>query len=220
MRTIVKQIVKHFALSEIQAWDRFYKANFVNSLSGFKPASLIGTSNDQGVHNLAIFSNIVHLGADPALIGFVNRPREAAPHTLANIEATGQYTLNHVHADFADKAHQTSAKYPKGISEFDAVGLTPMLHENFSAPFVLESKIRFGLELDEIISLKQNGTFLVVGKLTHVFIEEQLLSADGFIDASKAEGIVSLGLDAYYTTVFHSRYAYAKADQPIRQIPI
>ena len=58
----------------LSTYDRFYRGNLINSLSGFKPASLIGTSDDQGRTNLAIFSNIVHLGADPALVGFVNRP--------------------------------------------------------------------------------------------------------------------------------------------------
>jgi flavin reductase (DIM6/NTAB) family NADH-FMN oxidoreductase RutF len=88
---------------ELNSYDRFYRANLINSLSGFKSASLIGTKNKDGISNLAIFSNIVHLGADPALIGFVNRPLEAAPHTLTNIETTGFYTINHIHADWADK---------------------------------------------------------------------------------------------------------------------
>jgi ferritin len=77
---------KHFSLSELQTWDRFTRANFINSLSGFKSLSLIGTVNDKGVSNLAVFSNIVHLGADPALIGFINRPLSAAPHTIQNIQ--------------------------------------------------------------------------------------------------------------------------------------
>jgi len=30
---------------EFQQWERFYRANFINSLSGYKSASLIGTCN-------------------------------------------------------------------------------------------------------------------------------------------------------------------------------
>lgn len=211
--------MKHFPIAEVEAWDRVFRANFVNSLSGFKPVSLIGTVDSSGQYNLAIFSNIVHLGADPALIGFINRPREAAPHTLANIESTCKYTINHIHSNFVERAHQTSAKYAQEVSEFEAVGLTPVAYENFEAPFVLESKIQFALELDEVIPLKQNGTFLVVGKVVHVFLEDNLISADGFIDASKASSIVSLGLDAYYTTSPVARYAYAKPNLPSRLIP-
>ena len=104
--------MQHFTINEIKEWDRFYRANFINSLQGFKPVSLLGTVNENGQPNLAIFSNIVHLGADPALIGFINRPVEAAPHTLHNIEVTGQYTINHIQPSFVAAAHQTSAKYP------------------------------------------------------------------------------------------------------------
>ena len=103
---------RQFSADVWTKWDRFYRANFLNSLSGFKSASLIGTISESGIPNLAIFSNIVHLGADPALIGFVNRPLAAAPDTIANIQATGVYTINHIQEAFYQKAHQTSAKYP------------------------------------------------------------------------------------------------------------
>ena len=79
---------KHLRLSDLQGFDRFTRANILNSLSGFKSASLIGTVNKNGQANLAIFSNLVHIGADPALVGFINRPLDAAPHTLSNIQET------------------------------------------------------------------------------------------------------------------------------------
>mgnify|MGYP000101847624 CR=1 FL=1 len=60
--------MQYFSINEIKEWDRFYRANFINSLQGFKPACLLGTVNERGQPNLAIFSNIVHIGADPALM--------------------------------------------------------------------------------------------------------------------------------------------------------
>lgn len=101
---------KHLRLSDLQGFDRFTRANILNSLSGFKSASLIGTVNKNGQANLAIFSNLVHIGADPALVGFINRPLDAAPHTLSNIQETGSYTINHITADIFPQAHQSSAK--------------------------------------------------------------------------------------------------------------
>ncbi len=207
----VKRFVKHFTIEEIQGWNRFYRANFVNSLSGFKPVSLIASQNEQGQVNLAIFSNIVHVGADPALIAFINRPREAAPHTISNIESTGRYTINHIHSDFVEKAHQTSAKYPAGVNEFSEVGLTEEWKEDFPVPFVLESHIQYALELSEIIPIRQNGTFLVVGKLLHAFVEQTIIADDGYIDLSKAGSVVSNGIDGYYNVQPIARFAYAKA---------
>jgi flavin reductase (DIM6/NTAB) family NADH-FMN oxidoreductase RutF len=210
--------VKHFSLSDIQAWDRFYRANFVNSLSGFKPVSLIASKSSKEDLNLAIFSNIVHIGADPAMIGFINRPREAAPHTIRNIEETGIYTINHIRGEFAEQAHQTSAKYPDGVNEFDAVGLNPEFKVDFGVPFVKESHIQYAMELFEIIPLRMNNTFLVVGQLQHAFVEKGALKEDGFLELSAAGSMVSLGLDAYYQTTPHSRFSYAKPDQSPRSI--
>ena len=209
--------MKHYSIAEIQGWTRIYRANFVNSLSGFKPVSLIATVNKTNQPNLAIFSNIVHLGADPALIGFINRPREAAPHTIRNIEDTGFYTINHILPSFVDKAHQTSAKYPEDVNEFDAVGLTAVSKDGFSVPYVRESHVQMALSLSEIIALS-NGTFLVVGALEHAYVNEKAVAGDGFIELSKEDSIVSLGLDAYYQTSPLDRYSYAKPDQLLNSI--
>lgn len=207
-----------FSLSDIQGWGRFYRGNFINSLSGFKSASLIATVNTDGISNLAIFSNIVHIGADPALIGFVNRPKEAAPHTLSNIEATGQYTINLIPANLIEQAHQSSAKYANGESEFNAVGLTEEFTEHSKAPFVFESPVKYAMELKEIIPIKFNNTFFVIGAVTGVFADEQILSADGFLDLEKANIVTSLGIDGYYATEKLARFSYAKPGKELTRI--
>ncbi len=201
---------QHFDIATIKNWDRFYRTHFVNSLSGFKSVSLIGTVNEKGQTNLAIFSNIVHVGADPALIGFINRPIEAAPHTLKNIESTKQYTINHIKSAMIDASHQTSAKYAPGESEFNAVGLTAEWKTNCQAPFVLESKVKYSLTLVEIIPIAINKTFLVIGALQDVYVEEQVLQSDGFLQIEKVHSVCSLGIDGYYETNLLKRLAYAK----------
>lgn len=200
----------NFSLSDINSWERFYRANFINSLSGFKSASLIGTIDTEGIYNLAIFSNIVHIGADPALVGFVNRPLGAAPHTIANIESTHEYTINLFTSLNIQQAHQTSAKYATGKSEFDATGLTPQIMPFCKAPFVKESPAKYALELKEIIPVKQNNTWFVIGAITNVVIESDILGEDGFLSLENAGVVTSLGIDAYYTTQKVQRLPYAK----------
>lgn len=201
------------SLADIQEWDRFYRGNFINSLSGYKSASLIATVNKSKTPNLAIFSNIVHIGADPALIGFINRPREAAPHTLANIEDNREYTINHIHPSFTVQAHQTSAKYADGVSEFTATGLTPQWLAGCIAPFVKESKCGYSLRLVEIVPIKHNQTFLVIGAVQLVKFEKQSLESDGFLSLHKIESIASLGIDGYYNPISIARYEYAKPNK-------
>lgn len=209
----------HLPIEIIQSWTRFYRGNFVNCLSGFKSASLIGTINTEGDTNLAIFSNIVHLGADPALIGFINRPKEAAPHTISNIETNGWYTINHIHSEIIEQAHQTSAKYEEGDSEFSAVGLTPEWQKDIPVPYVKESLIKYALQLVEIVPIKHNNTFLVIGALKEAWIDDIVLDDDGFLSLERANSITSLGVDGYYETKRVARFAYAKPDVAPREIP-
>lgn len=196
--------------STISTWERFYRANFINCLSGYKPVSLIGTVNATGQSNLSVVSNIVHIGADPALIGYINRPRKAAPHTISNIELTGVFTINHIKPDFIEKAHMTSAKYPENISEFEATGLTPEYIEGIRSPFVKESNVKYALHLREIVPIPLNDTSLVIGEVLLVSLDEGIISSDGFLDLTKAESVCSNGIDGYYSTQRLNRFAYAK----------
>ncbi|MFZ4104446.1 MAG: flavin reductase family protein [Sediminibacterium sp.] len=211
--------MQQFTPAEWQSWERFYRANFINSLTGFKSASLIGTINAQGVPNLGMFSSIVHIGSDPALIGYINRPIAAAPHTLANIKANGFYTVNHIQASFVDKAHQTSAKYPDEVNEFKEVGLTEEYFDGIIVPFVKESQIKYLLSLKEIVPILLNDTFLVIGQLEQVLIDPSLQpTSDGFLHLDQAGSICSNGLDAYYKTELMDRYDYAKPGIPLQKM--
>jgi flavin reductase (DIM6/NTAB) family NADH-FMN oxidoreductase RutF len=205
--------------STIQTWERFYRANFINSLTGFKSVSLIGTTNTKGQANLGIFSSLVHIGSDPALIGYINRPIKAAAHTMANILATGVYTINHIHPSFLQQAHQTSAKYPDQVNEFDEVGLTPEFLDDTTAPFVKESKVKYSLTLEEIIPIKLNDTFLVIGKVQQVKLEEDILLPDGFLELDKVSSTCSNGVDGYYSTRLIDRYQYAKPGVKVSSLP-
>jgi flavin reductase (DIM6/NTAB) family NADH-FMN oxidoreductase RutF len=202
--------MQHIPLQTVKTWDRFYRSNFINSLTGFKAVSLIGTVNKAAQPNLAIFSSIVHLGSDPALVGYINRPLAAAPNTIENIKATNVYTINHIHPGILSQAHQTSAKYQAGVSEFTEAGLTPVYKQNIIAPFVQESMVQYSLQLVEVVPVKHNNTFLVIGSIQHVFLAEGIVEADGFIAIDETGSIASLGSDGYYLPQKIARYKYAK----------
>ncbi len=205
----------------IDTWDRFFRANFINSLTGFKSVNLIGTADAKGNTNLGIFSSIVHIGSNPPYIGFINRPVEASPHTITNIRETGFYTINHINASIMEQAHQTSAKYPAEVSEFEAVGLTPQFNNSIKAPFVKESKVKYALELEEIVPIQWNNTFLVIGRILFVVLEDDIASArDGYLHLDQAGTICSNGMDGYYSTNLIDRFTYAKPDKKTESIKL
>ncbi|MDO6489246.1 flavin reductase [Colwellia sp. 6_MG-2023] len=197
-----------------------YRAKLINSLSGFKSANLIGTVNKQGQTNLAMFSSVVHLGASPALIGFITRPHIVTRHTLENILQTKQYTINQVNKNIWRSAHQTSARYDADQCEFKHTGLTPMFIDEVNAPFVKESLLKYALTLEEIIPVAANNTQLVIGKVTNIICEPHAIRKDGYIDIESLETVSISGLDSYHVTERLSRLSYAKKDKLPEELSI
>ncbi|MEM9025143.1 MAG: flavin reductase, partial [Bacteroidota bacterium] len=147
-----------------------FRRNLMNCLSGYKSAHLIGTADASGNTNLAVFNSVVHIGANPPFIGFIQRPLTVPRHTYSNLRASGYYTLNHIGAKQVEAAHQTSAKYEEGQSEFEATGMPAEYLGNFPAPYVAGSPIRLGLKFQEEHPIKANGTVLVIGRVMEVHI--------------------------------------------------
>ena len=195
-----------------------YRANFINSLGGFKSVVLIGTKSENGNENLAIFSSLFHLGANPALCGIVVRPNEEKENTLGNIIRTKHYTINHISPSFYKQAHQCSAKYKEGESEFKKVGLTHQFIDEIYAPFVQESKVKFACEFVQKIDIPLNGTFLIIGKIIKTIVPKEFINEDGFINLEQAETITCSGLDSYHITKQIARLSYAKVDRGVNEI--
>jgi flavin reductase (DIM6/NTAB) family NADH-FMN oxidoreductase RutF len=197
-------------LVQLMEMEQRKRAQFINSISGFRSVALIGTTDTNGQTNLAIFSSIVHIGSNPPLLSFIMRPDSVERHTLTNILETGFYTINHINAGIYEKAHQTSARYPKSVSEFEATGLTPSFKNDFVAPFVAESHIQIGMEFKERLDISINQTSMIIGEIKFVHYPTNCLIDDGFIDIEKAGSITSAGLDSYHTTQVLKRLEYAK----------
>lgn len=200
--------------------EKLERAALINSITGFKSLSLIGTVDTQQQTNLAVFNSVVHLGANPALMGFIVRPDSVERHTLSNIEETRYFTINHVHKQIYEQAHQTAARYGKDVSEFEACGLTPVYLNEFNSPFVKESAIKIGLEFAERIDIALNGTILVIGKIMQLYFPENAWCLDGYVDIEKAGTIACSGLDSYHETHRLARLGYAKPDKETTRIQL
>lgn len=211
-------MIKHFTSETLLDIEKHERAHLINSLGGFKSLALVGTSDSKENTNLAVFSSVFHVGANPPLIGLIFRPSPPERNTYSNIIETGFYTINHVNETIYKQAHQTSARYDKEISEFDITGLTPEYKDAFFAPYVSESNIQLGIEFKEKIDLTINNTILIVGEITQIYIPETCLSADGFVDIEKANTVTCSGLDSYHKTVQLDRLSYAKPNKEVSSI--
>jgi flavin reductase (DIM6/NTAB) family NADH-FMN oxidoreductase RutF len=204
----------YYSLKDILALERLKRLNIINSVTGIKPANLIGTISDEGKANLAIFSSVVHLGSNPPLLGFMLRPHyEVRRHTYENILATGFYTINHVHESFAENAHYTSAKFDKDQSEFEVCGLAEEYLYGFQAPFVRESSLKMGMKFLEALHIKQNDTNLVIGEIQHLIIPDKSIEEEGHVDLSMIDDVGISGLHSYYSLKKIAKYPFARPDE-------
>lgn len=210
----------HISNSEIMAMEKQTRVNFANSLSGFKSVCLVGTQNKIQQTNLTIISSLMHIGSNPPLFAMVFRPGVVPRHTLENILETGFYTINHINETIYKQAHQTSARYDRAISEFDATGLNPEFKDDFFAPFVAESHVQLAMEFKEKIDLTINNTVLVIGEVKEVYFPVDCIEKDGFLNIEKSATITCSGLDSYHKTVLLDRLSYAKPDKELTSIQI
>ena len=204
--------------TDIEKFEKQKRVHLINSLGGFKSVALVGTSDKNGNTNLAIFSSFFHIGANPPLIGMIFRPSPPERDTMRNIIDTGFYTINHINESIYKQAHQTSSRYDASVSEFDATGLKTEYKNNFFASFVAESHIQLGIEFREKIDISINNTIMIIGEIVQIYIPNDCMSDDGFIDLEKANTITCSGLDSYHKTVQLDRLSYAKPDKKITSL--
>jgi flavin reductase (DIM6/NTAB) family NADH-FMN oxidoreductase RutF len=194
--------------------DRIARLKIINAITGIKPANLIGTIREDGLTNVAVFSSIVHLGSNPPLIGFIMRPQgDINSDTYKNIMSTKQYTINHIHPEFVERAHYTSAKFDTSVSEFKRCNLNEFYVADFKAPFVKESTFKMGLKFREEVKIELNGTSLIIGEIEELMIPENAIDNDFNINLSASNSVGISGLNSYYNISKIADYPYAHVEE-------
>ncbi|MEC8723631.1 MAG: flavin reductase [Bacteroidota bacterium] len=201
----------HLKRQDFEALDHVYRINLINSCSGFKSANLLGTKSNAGAPNVAVFSSVTHLGSKPPLLGVIFRPVSDVPrNTYENIIETGQFTVNHIDMPIIEDAHHTSAKYAKEVSEFGMTNLVEEYKNEWHAPFVKNAPIQMALTYCEEYLIKSNNCIQLIGEIKDLYIREDLLEADGFINLSKGNVVAINGLDGYTVPILKTRIEYQR----------
>jgi len=205
--------MKTFTNKEISELEHIYKINLINSATGFKSANLIGSVSASGTTNVSIFSSVVHFGSAPPLLGMVFRPTTVARHTYDNIKENGYYSINHIYKSIVKDAHHTSAKYPADVSEFDKTNLEEEYKTNSNIPFVKGAPVQLLMKYVNEYKIEENGTILMLGEIQKLYIKEDIIEPNGFINLAKAEVVAINGLDSYAETKVLERLHYQRPKQ-------
>ena len=197
----------------IHQLEKVDRLNLINSITGISPANLIGTISNDCIENLAIFSSVVHIGSNPPLMGFVLRPtKENTRDTYENIIATNKFTINHINSDMIERSHYTSVKFDKNESEFQKCKFKAEYLNNFQAPYVKESYVKIGLELEDIQLIKSNGCRLIIGSVQQLYVTDNAIHKNGNIQLELLDSIGVNGLNTYYSFNKVAEYPYARVN--------
>jgi len=210
--------MKIYTDKDIESFDKYFRIKFVNGITGFKSANLIGTKSAEGIENLAVFSSVVHIGSHPPYLGFVTRPITVPRNTYENIKSTNFFTVNAISDKMASQAHSTSAKYAKDVSEFDECDISCSYINDFYAPFVENAPIGIGCEFVEEIEIKSNATRMIIGKIKLVVASGLELHQDGYPKLSEANVTAISSLDGYHKVLSPRRFEYARPGEPTLEI--
>ena len=200
----------HYTRDQINDLEKIKKINLINSCSGYKSANLIGTISKEGITNVAVFSSVTHLGSNPPTLGFILRPTTVPRDTYKNILESGVFTINHIFEDIIEDAHHTSAKYEEAISEFDITALEDEYHNDCIAPFVKGSPVQMEMKFIEEYHIKSNNVIHIISEIKNLYVKDDILNDDGFLDLAKGKVAAINGLDAYAIADGNTRFNYQR----------
>jgi flavin reductase (DIM6/NTAB) family NADH-FMN oxidoreductase RutF len=163
-----------------------------------RPIAWISTRAADGSLNLAPFSFFQALTGTPPLVVVSIGKRKGAPKdTLHNIQETGEFVINTVTEELAEKMNLTSGDYEAATDEFELAGLTPAPSEIVKAPRVAESPINMEARLFQLVPLNGSDYSLVIGEILCWHVAEGCLAPDGLVDIARIRPIARLARDEY-----------------------
>ena len=210
--------MQKFTKDELSTMSKVPRLNLLNCITGYKSANLIATVSKEGISNVAIFSSVTHLGSEPPLIGFILRPTTVPRDTYKNIKETGYFTVNHITSAMIADAHHTSSGYEESISEFDKTNLEAEYIENNKFPFVKGSPVKLFCKYLNEYKIEENGCLHIIASVEELYVEDNLLHEDNWIQLDRGNVVAINGLDGYAVPKIKDRFQYARPDQPTKSM--
>ncbi|MBL0343491.1 MAG: flavin reductase [Bacteroidetes bacterium] len=167
-----------------------------------RPIAFASTIDKNGNPNLSPYSFFNAFGSKPPTLIFspARRVRDnTIKHTLENIYETMEVVINVVNFQMVQQASLSSCEYPKGVSEFEKAGFTPIPSELIKPFRVKESPVQFECIVKQVIETGQEGGAgnLVICEILLMHINENVLDEQGKIDQHKIDLVARCGYDWY-----------------------
>ena len=169
---------------------------------GPRPICFASTIDKNGKANLAPFSFFNVFSANPPIAVFSpsrSGRTGATKDTYENIKEVPECVINVVNYDMVYQTSLASSPYPKGISEFEKAGFTPIASQIVKPFRVKESPVQLECKVNQVIELGQQGGAgnLVICEVVMIHVSEDVLDANKGIDQKKIDLVARMGGNWY-----------------------
>lgn len=169
-----------------------------------RPIALITSMDEHDRINAAPFSAYNYLCTDPPIIGVgvTNRPADVhvPKDTARNIRRTGEFVVNVVTEDIAQKMNICATDFPPEISEVDMAGFSTAPSQVVKPPRLAEAHA--ALECREYTTMEIGRSRIILGRVVSVYVEDEFVDPAGpYIKAEELHAIGRMnGLGNYART--------------------
>jgi flavin reductase (DIM6/NTAB) family NADH-FMN oxidoreductase RutF len=169
-----------------------------------RPIALITSLDEDGRLNAAPFSAYNYLCTDPPIIGVgvTNRPDQqfVPKDTARNIRRTGEFVVNVVTEDIAEKMNICAIDFPREMSEVEVAGFTTAPSQVVKPPRLAEAHA--ALECREYTTLEIGHSRIILGRIVSIYVEDRYVDPAGpYIKADELHTIGRMnGLGNYVRT--------------------
>jgi flavin reductase (DIM6/NTAB) family NADH-FMN oxidoreductase RutF len=191
----------NFDLERIPA-SRTYK--LLVGLVAPRPIALITSMDEEGRLNAAPFSAYNYLCTDPPIVGVGVTNRSSDPYvpkdTARNIRRTGEFVVNVVTEDIAEKMNLCATDFPAGMNELEIAGFTTAPSQAVKVPRIAQAHA--ALECREHATLEIGRSRIILGRVVAIYVEDCYVDPDGpYIKAEELHAIGRMnGLGNYAKT--------------------
>lgn len=167
-----------------------------------RPIAFVSTLSKNGKNNIAPFSYFNGVCSRPPTIMFAPARRGwdgKEKDTLINIRDNNQFVINIVSESFAEQMVMCSTDFDSDVDEFEISGLNPVPSNKISPPRLLESKISYECELNQIVEIGEGDAgsgFIVIGTIVLFHIDDDVYD-NGHILLDRLEPLGRLAGNQY-----------------------
>jgi len=170
-----------------------------------RPIGWISTISENGVHNLAPYSQFQNLTFDPPYVMFSanQNTRGKRKDTVINIETTGEFVHNMATYDLREAINKSAQEVPPEEDEFEIAGVTKVSSKLVKPARVAESPVHFECKYYQTIRLPGDGPMgsvdIIIGRVIGIHINEEFITDNGKLDIPKIKPLARMGYYDYTT---------------------